>query len=135
MCGPQGLVGEHIDVLVINMNDRPTLLRNDTKSGHNWIAVKLVGKSRNRDAIGARVWLEEEGSRQVAEVRSGGSYLSHNDMRVHFGLGRRTNVPPMKVRWPDGAIERFEGLAANGYPCHPSGTGTTHAPSLRSDVV
>lgn len=97
-----------IDVLVINMNDRPTLLRNDTRSSNNWIALKLVGKSHNRDAIGARVWLEEEGSLQVAEVRSGGSYLSHNDTRVRFGLGRRTKVPPMEVRWPDGAVERFE---------------------------
>ena len=127
-----------IDVLVINMNDRPTLLRNDTKSGNNWIAVKLVGKSRNRDAIGARVWLEEEGSLQVAEVRSGGSYLSHNDMRVHFGLGRRTNVPPMKVRWPDGAIERFEGLAANALHVIRQGQGrpTVAAPAeVRRRVI
>ena len=102
-----------IDVLVINMNDRPTLLRNDTRSANNWIALKLVGRSHNRDAIGARVWLEDEGSLQVAEVRSGGSYLSHNDMRVRFGLGRRTKVPPLKVRWPDGAAEWFEGLTIN----------------------
>lgn len=102
-----------IDVLVINMNDRPTLLQNDTRSSNNWIALKLVGRSHNRDAIGARVWLEEEGSLQVAEVRSGGSYLSHNDMRVRFGLGRRTKVPPMTVRWPDGAVERFDRLTPN----------------------
>jgi len=101
------------DVVVINMNDRPTLLRNDTDAANNWIALKLEGRSPNRDAIGARVWLQEEGSLQVAEVRSGGSYLSHSDMRVHFGLGRRTQVPPVKVRWPDGAVERFEGLAPN----------------------
>jgi hypothetical protein len=101
------------DVLVINMNDRPTLLRNETSSEHNWVALKLTGKSPNRDAIGARVWLEEAGAVQVAEVRSGGSYLSHNDMRVRFGLGRRTKVPVVKVRWPDGSIERFEGLAPN----------------------
>ena len=102
-----------VDVLVINMNDRPTLLRNDTDAGNNWIALKLVGTSLNRDAIGARVWLEDERSIQVAEVRSGGSYLSHNDMRVRFGLGGRTNLPPIKVRWPDGAVERFEGLTPN----------------------
>jgi enediyne biosynthesis protein E4 len=102
-----------VDVLVINMNDRPTLLRNDTQSSNNWITLKIEG-TRNRDAIGARVWLEDGGSLQVAEVRSGGSYLSHNDMRVHFGLGRRTGVPPVKVRWPDGTVERFEGLRPNG---------------------
>jgi hypothetical protein len=49
----------------------------------------------------------------VAEVRSGGSYLSHNDMRVHFGLGRRTSAPSIRVRWPDGSLEHFEGLKAN----------------------
>jgi hypothetical protein len=103
-----------IDVLVINMNDRPTLLRNDTDASNNWIALKLAGKVRNRDAIGARVFLEDESALQVAEVRSGGSYLSHNDMRVHFGLGRRTRVPPVKVRWSDGAVERFDELTPNG---------------------
>jgi hypothetical protein len=101
------------DVLVINMNDRPTLLRNDTASENNWLTVKLAGKPPNTDAIGARVWLEDAGAMQVAEVRSGGSYLSHNDMRVRFGLGRRTKASRVKVRWPDGAIEQFEGLTAN----------------------
>ena len=101
------------DILVINMNDRPTLLRNDTESGNNWVMLKLVGDSPNRDAIGARVWLEATARVQSAEVRSGGSYLSHNDMRVRFGLGRQTKVPVVKVRWPNGAIERFDGLTPN----------------------
>src|SRR5262245_18631796 len=103
-----------IDVLVINMTDRPTLLRNETTASNNGITLKLVAKSANRDAIGARVSLEQEGPAQVTEVRSGGSYLSHNDMRVHFGLGRRTTVPPVKVRWPDGAVELFDHLTPNG---------------------
>jgi hypothetical protein len=102
-----------VDALVINMNDRPTLLRNETQSGNAWITLKLVAKSNNRDAVGARVWLEADGGAQVAEVRSGGSYLSHNDMRVHFGLGRTTRVPSIRVRWPDGSLEHFEGLKAN----------------------
>ena len=102
-----------VDVLVINLNERPTLLRNDTASGNNWITLKLIGKAGNRDAIGARLWLEAEGARQVAEVRSGGSYLSHNDIRVRFGLGRRANVPPITVRWPGGELERFSGLTPN----------------------
>jgi hypothetical protein len=119
-----------IDVLVINMNDRPTLLRNDTRSGNNWLALKLVG-SHNRDAIGARVWLEQEGPRQVAEVRSGGSYLSHNDMRVRFGLGRRTTAPPVTVRWPDGAVERFEGLPPNAIHVIRQGQGRPAAADPR----
>jgi predicted nucleotidyltransferase len=103
-----------IDVLVINMNDRPTLLRNETVAGNNWITLKLAGKSGSRDAIGARVTLDQEGPAQVSEIRSGGSYLSHNDMRVHFGLGRKATVPPVKVRWPDGALEWFDRLTPNG---------------------
>jgi hypothetical protein len=63
------------DVLVTNMNERPTLLRNDTDAGNNWIVLKLAGRPPNRDAIGARVWLEDSGSLQMGEVRSGGSYL------------------------------------------------------------
>jgi hypothetical protein len=59
------------------------------------------------------VWLEDSGSLQMGEVRSGGSYLSHNDMRLRFGLGRRTTARPVKVRWPDGTVERFENLAPN----------------------
>jgi hypothetical protein len=121
-----------VDVLVINMNDRPTLLRNDTQSGNNWLVLKLVGRSRNRDAIGARVWLEQEGRVQVAEVRSGGSYLSHNDMRVRFGLGRTTKAPPVKVRWPDGAVERFEGLAPNAIHVLRQGDGRL-PPQIRGD--
>jgi hypothetical protein len=101
------------DVLVTNMNERPTLLRNDTDAGNNWIVLKLAGRPPNRDAIGARVWLEDSGSLQMGEVRSGGSYLSHNDMRLRFGLGRRTTARPVKVRWPDGTVERFENLAPN----------------------
>lgn len=102
-----------IDVLVVNMNDRPTLLRNDTEPTNSWITLKLVGKTDNRDAIGARVWLEDESALQVAEVRSGASYLSHNDMRLHFGLGQRSKLPPVKVRWPNGNVEWFDGLTIN----------------------
>ena len=120
-----------VDVLVINMNDRPTLLRNETTSTNNWIVLQLVGNSHNRDAIGARVWLEDAGSRQVAEVRSGGSYLSHNDMRVHFGLGARTVVPPVKVRWPGGATEWFDGLTRNAIQTIRQGQGRPAAGERR----
>jgi hypothetical protein len=120
-----------VDVLVINMNDRPTLLRNDSDSRNTWITLKLVGKSPNRDAIGARVTLGAQPPSQVAEVRSGGSYLSHNDMRVRFGLGRRTTVPPLKVRWPDGSVEWFEGLGRNAIHVIRQGTGQSASGDIR----
>jgi len=113
------------------MNDRPTLLRNETTASNNWITLKLVAKSGNRDAIGARVSLEQEGRIQVSEIRSGGSYLSQNDMRVHFGLGGRTNVPPVKVRWPDGAAEWFDHLAPNGIHVIRQGHGRSAAVDSR----
>lgn len=116
-----------IDVLVINMNDRPTLLRNETIASNNWITLKLVGKSGNRDAIGARVSLDQAGPVQVSEIRSGGSYLSHNDMRVHFGLGRRTTIPPVKVQWPEGAVEWFDQLRPNGIHVLRQGHGRSAA--------
>ena len=103
-----------VDVLVINMDDRPTLLRNDSEARH-WITVRLVGTAGNRDGIGAKVTLEAGGQRQVAEVRSGGSYISHNDMRVHFGLGATPAVDRMTIRWPGGKEETVTGLAADRF--------------------
>ena len=98
-----------LDVLVIPIDDRPTLLRNDTAGGH-WITVRLVGSKSNRDGIGARVTIEAGGRRQIAEVRSGGSYVSHNDMRVHFGLGEARRVDRLAIRWPSGLVETATGL-------------------------
>ena len=96
-----------VDVLVINLDDRPTLLRNDTQNSHHWLTLRLVGVKSNRSAIGARIEVTEGGRRQIAEVRSGGSYLSHNDSRVHFGMGAATEVERLEVRWPSGLIETF----------------------------
>ena len=112
-----------LDILVINMNDRPTLLRNDSEPRNNWITLKLARRSANRDAVGARVTLGDTERPQVAEVRSGGSYLSHSDMRVHFGLGAKTTVPPITVRWPDSTVEEFAGLKANAIHVLEEGQG------------
>src|SRR5262249_19209199 len=104
-----------IDVLVINMNSRPNLYRNEVGNRNSWIGVRIVGTSSNRDAIGARVEIEAGGRTQVAEVRSGGSYLSHNDMRIHFGLGSANRVEMVRVRWPSGKTETLTGIAARQY--------------------
>ena len=108
------------------MNDRPTLLRNDSEPRGNWITLKLSGKAPNVDTIGARVSIGKAPALQVAEVRSGGSYLSHNDMRVHFGLGGRTTAPAIKVRWPDGAVEWFEALKPNAIHTIRQGQGRSN---------
>lgn len=103
-----------IDVLVVNMDDRPTLLRNETEAGQ-WITVRLEGTRSNRDGIGARVTAVAGGRRQVASLRSGGSYVSHNDVRVHFGLGTSTTVDQLTIRWPSGQVDVFKGLAAGRF--------------------
>jgi len=93
-----------IDILVNNIDETPSLLRNDTGNHSHWIGLRLIGRSCNRDAIGARVTLRSEKSIQVAEVRPGYSYLSSNDPRILFGLGP-SPVPAhreIRIRWPGG---------------------------------
>jgi len=114
-----------LDILVINLNDRPTLLRNESSNRNHWLTLRLVGSKSNRDAIGARITVEAGKRGQIAEVRSGGSYLSHNDSRVHFGLGDATQVRRLKVRWPSGAEETFENLQVDQFLVVKEGQGIT----------
>jgi len=96
-----------LDVLVVNLNDRPSLYRNDANNKNHWIAFRLEGTRSNRDAIGTRIEIETNGKKRVSEVRSGGSYLSHDDLRVHFGLGDATAVDHVRIRWPNGNTQEL----------------------------
>ena len=96
-----------IDILVVNINARPSFYRNESANENHWVTFRLEGTESNRDAIGARVEITAGGRTQTAEVRSGGSYLSHNDLRVHFGLGETTLVDRVRIRWPAGTVEEF----------------------------
>src|ERR1700723_1542414 len=96
-----------VALLVNNSYDAPSLLKNDAPQG-NWLTLKLIGIRSNRDAIGARVTLRAEGRRQLQEVRSGGSYVSQSDLRLHFGLGRATEIDSLQVRWPSGEQQEFK---------------------------
>jgi len=102
------------DVLISVLDDLPMLLRNDT-TGNHWITLTLEGQKSNRSAIGAKVTIEAGGRRQVAEVRSGGSYASHNDRRVRFGLADATTVDRLSIRWPLGLVEETKQLAADRF--------------------
>ena len=104
-----------IDILVVNLDDRPTLLRNDTVSGNHWITIGLVGTKSNRAAIGARVRVTAGGRTQVSEIRSGGSYLSQNDRRAHFGLAAAERVEQVEIRWPNGLVETAKDLPADRF--------------------
>lgn len=91
-----------VDLLVANLNDRPALLRNDTpRRGRHWLGVRLVGRSANRDAIGAIVKISVRGQTLVRQRLSAGSYLSQHDSRIHFGLGKHGEVDRLEVIWPD----------------------------------
>ena len=98
-----------IDVLVMNMAERVSLLRNDLPAGSNWILLKLRGTRSNRAAIGSLVTIEAGGARQTRAVMSQSSYVSHNDLRVHFGLGDSETVDSIAIRWPSGDEEIFPG--------------------------
>ena len=99
-----------LDVVVVNANGLPSLLRNEDRSGAAWCLVDLVGAGRNRDAIGARVRVTARGRTQTGVRRSSGSYLSANDARLHFGLGSATEIERIEVRWPGGQTDYFSNL-------------------------
>jgi enediyne biosynthesis protein E4 len=101
-----------VDVIVNDMEGPPTVLLNKSDSG-NWIAVKLVGKRSNRDAIGARVTVTTGGKKQMAEVHAGSSYLSQSDTKLHFGLGSAKKVDSIEIRWPRGGTQKLGPIDAN----------------------
>ena len=105
-----------LDLLVNCVNDVPQLLRCDSRLRNHWIKVKTVGTKSNRTGIGARIYCTTHDAgqphKQMDEVRSGGSYLSQSDLRVHFGLGEATSAD-LEVRWPSGVVDRLGGVAAD----------------------
>jgi len=101
-----------IDILIINLNEPPSLLRNDLTGKSNWIKVKLDGVKSNRSAIGARVLVHYGGKTQAQAVLSQSSFFSCSDSRLHFGLGSST-LADIDVYWPSGLIETFIQIPAN----------------------
>jgi hypothetical protein len=101
-----------LDILIVNLNEPPTLLRNDVKGKAHWVKVKLIGVKSNRSAIGSRVTVKYGGRVQTQEVVAQSSYLSVNDPRLHFGLGDVTTVD-LDVRWPNGGRQSFTKVPAN----------------------
>ena len=102
-----------VEVVVNNQNEAPSLLRNTAVTGNHWITLRLEGVTANRSAIGARVKVTAGGMVQTGEVRSGGSYLSQNDLRLHFGLGQVGKVESVEVVWPGGKRQVVEGVGVD----------------------
>ena len=102
-----------VDILVVNCNDSPTLLRNDGGNQSHWLQVKTEGNPSNRDGIGARIKVISSDLVQVREVKSGSSLYSQSDLRAHFGLGGKGVVERMEIRWPRGRIDTLFNLPAD----------------------
>jgi enediyne biosynthesis protein E4 len=101
-----------MDILIINLSEPPSLLRNDIRGDHHWLKIKLVGTKSNRSAIGARVVVHYAGKKQAQAVMSQSSFYSSNDPRLHFGLGTATTAD-VEVFWPSGIHQSFKVMPAN----------------------
>ena len=102
-----------LDILVMNMNEPPSLLRNEYKGKNNWLEVKTIGVKSNRTGLGALVVMRAGERSQAQAVLSQSSYYSHDDLRLHFGLGEQTKVDSLEIRWPSGQVDILKNLPAN----------------------
>ncbi len=100
------------EIVIVNMNQTPSLLKNTAAGSGHWVRIELRGTKSNRSAIGAKVTVEAAGRRQVDEVRSGGSFYSHNEFALFFGLGAATAAERVDVRWPSGLKQEWKAVAA-----------------------
>ncbi len=112
-----------LEAVVENLVGRPTILRPEGGARHHWISIQLEGVKSNRLALNARVRAAAGRLVQLDEVRSGGSYLSQSDLRIHFGLGDHQRVDKLEVLWPDGKVESIPNLAADRYYTIREGAG------------
>jgi hypothetical protein len=101
-----------VDILIMNINEPPSLLRNDMKGDNHWLKVLLIGVASNRSAIGAQVVATYGGRKQAQAVLAQSSYLSVNDRRLHFGLGAEKTAS-LEIRWPNGGQEKVADVAAD----------------------
>ncbi|MEX2400466.1 MAG: CRTAC1 family protein [Rhodothermales bacterium] len=117
-----------VDVLIVNLNERAVLLRNENLQGNHWITVALAGSESNRDGVGALVEVTAGGKVQSAPKESAGGYLSTNDPRMHFGLGKAEIVDRIEIRWPSGTVQVLENIPINQFVRieeEPSGSAVT----------
>jgi len=116
-----------ISAVITNLNAAPSLLVNQVRSANHWIGIRTIGTKSNRDGIGARISITAGKRTLVDEVRSGSSYNSSSDMRVHFGLGAATKVDSVYIRWPSGLQERFDNVPIDSIQTVKEGSGVAIA--------
>ena len=121
----------NVDIVVEDLDDAPMILRNHGVEGRHWISFELQGTRSNRMAIGARAKLVAGGMTQTDEVHSGGSYISHSDVRLHFGLGSATKIDSVEFRWPSGKVDTIKSLAADHFYAILEGEGVVPMDRIR----
>ena len=121
----------NMDVVVGDLDGSPMILRNHGIPGRHWVSFELAGTKSNRLALNARVKIVAGGMTQTDEVHSGGSYLSQNDLRVHFGLGAAKKIDKVDIHWPSGATDTLENLAADQFYSVLEGHGIVPAEQIR----
>jgi hypothetical protein len=120
----------NVDVLLLNVGEPPSLLKNMNANDYHRVMFKLIGTKSNRAAIGARVTIRAAGVKQLSEVRGGGSYLSQNDLRLHFGLGTAKKIDTVEIRWPNGTVETLQNVAADSIYTIVEGAGIRNTKAL-----
>jgi enediyne biosynthesis protein E4 len=121
----------NIDVVVGDIDGAPMILRNRGVPGRRWVSFELAGTKSNRLALNARIKIVVGGMTQTEEIHSGGSYLSQNDLRVHFGLGSAKKIDSVEIRWPSGKTETLSDLAADQFYAVLEGQGIVAAERVR----
>ena len=121
-----------LEIVVNNLDAAPSLLRNDGGNRNHALMVKCIGTRSNRSGIGARVTVTVAGHHQIDEVMSGSSYYSHNDLRLHFGVGRADRVDRVEVSWPSGTRDSLENVGANQIVWIEEGRGVVKTTPFRA---
>jgi hypothetical protein len=121
----------NIDVVVSDIDGGPMILKNHGIPGQHWVSFELAGTKSNRLALNARLKIVAGGVTQTNEIHSGGSYLSQNDLRQHFGLGSATKIDSVEIRWPSGKVETISNLEADRYYAVLEGQGIVPAERIK----
>ena len=112
-----------IDIVTNNRGDYPSLLRNDGGNANHWLEILLIGTRSNRDGIGASLKLTSEGIVHVEQAKGGMSYMSANDPRIQFGLGKRTKIDSLEITWPSGQVDKLTNVPIDKIIAVKEGTG------------
>ncbi|MEP7074196.1 MAG: CRTAC1 family protein [Acidobacteriota bacterium] len=121
-----------VDIVITNLGEPPTVLLNTTRNANNCVTFKLIGSGGNHDAIGARLTLKTAKRLMTQEVEAGASYLSQNDLRLHFGLGPEDKIVSAEVRWSDGKTETISNVPLNQIVTITEAKGVTSSQNFRN---